>query len=105
MGFSHRAVTFERGRKPFFGETAAFVMEDSDAFVDLVHLASSLVDPKSEQPSADRLRTAIPAALAAMGNAPLEQIVAFVKSARAAGVRFSGSDEDVAISIKERANH
>ena len=79
--------------------------KDSDAFVDLVHLASSLVDPKSTQPAQDRLRSAIPAALQAMANAPLAQIVEFVRSARAAGVRFDGTDEEVAASIKERGSH
>ncbi|HEV7178296.1 MAG TPA: hypothetical protein VGN11_00380 [Candidatus Baltobacteraceae bacterium] len=78
-------------------------MSESDAFVDLVHLASSLVDPKAEHAPEDRLRTALPAALAAMGNAPFEEIVEFVKSARAAGMRLAGSDEDVARSIQRRA--
>ncbi len=74
---------------------------DSDAFVDLMHFASSVVDPKSVESPRDRLATAIPAALAAMGKAPLEQIVEFVRSARAAGVRFQGTDEEVARTIKE----
>ena len=79
-------------------------MSESDAFVDLVHLASSLVDPKSEHSTEDRLRTALPAALVAMGNAPFEQIVEFVRSARAAGMRLNGTDEDVARSIQARAH-
>ena len=79
--------------------------KDSDAFVDLVHLASSLVDPKSSQPAAERLRSAIPAALQAMAHAPLPQIVEFVRSARAAGMRFEGTDEEVAESIKDRSSH
>lgn len=80
-------------------------MSDSDAFVDLVHLASSLVDPKSERDTAARLRSALPAALQAMGNAPFQQIVEFVRSARAAGMRFNGTDEEVARSIQQRAQH
>jgi len=78
-------------------------MSDSDAFVDLVHLASSLADPKMQQDPEARLRTALPAALEAMGNAPLEQIIEFVRSARAAGMRFEGSDETVARAIQQRA--
>jgi hypothetical protein len=78
-------------------------VSESDAFVDLVHLASSLVDPKAEHAPEDRLRTALPEALAAMGNAPLEQIVEFVRSARAAGVRFQGTDEEVASRLQARA--
>ncbi|MEO9170889.1 MAG: hypothetical protein ABI282_01470 [Candidatus Baltobacteraceae bacterium] len=78
-------------------------MQDSDAFVDLVHLASSLSDPKSEQPANDRLRAALPAALSAMAGAPLDQIVEFVRSARAAGMRLRGSDEEVAASIQRLA--
>ncbi len=78
-------------------------MSDSDAFIDLVHLASSLVDPRGEHDSGDRLRTALPAALGAIGNAPLEQVVEFVRSARAAGVRFKGTDEEVARALKARA--
>lgn len=77
-------------------------MSDSDAFVDLVHLASSLVDPKAEHPTEARLRTALPAALSAMANAPFDQIVEFVRSARAAGMRFNGTDEEVARSIQSR---
>ncbi|MDP9025866.1 MAG: hypothetical protein M3N13_10890 [Candidatus Eremiobacteraeota bacterium] len=91
------------GRRANFAEVER-EMKDSDAFVDLVHLASALVDPKSTQRPEERLRTALPAALSAMANAPLEQIVEFVRSARAAGMRFSGTDEDVALSIKKRAN-
>ncbi len=79
-------------------------MSDSDAFVDLVHLASSLTDPKAERPAEERLRSAVPAALSAMGNAPIEQIVEFVRSARAAGMRFNGTDEEVALAIRRRAN-
>ncbi len=78
-------------------------MSDSDAFVDLVHLASSLTDPKSERPAEERLRSAVPAALSAMGNAPIEQIVEFVRSARAAGMRLNGTDEEVALAIQRRA--
>ena len=78
-------------------------MSDSDNFVDLVHLASSLIDPKSEHDPEARLRTALPAALQAMGNAPIEQIIEFVHSARAAGMRFAGSDEEVARAIQQRA--
>ena len=78
-------------------------MSDSDAFIDLVHLASSLVDPKSEHDAGDRLRASLPAALAAIGNAPLEQVIEFVRSARAAGVRFKGTDEEVARALQARA--
>lgn len=78
-------------------------MEDSDEFLDLLHLASSLVDPKSGQAASDRLRAAMPAALNAMANAPIDQIVEFLRSARAAGVRFVGSDEGVAAAIKRRS--
>ena len=77
-------------------------MKNSDAFVDLVHLAASLVDPRGEADSGDRLRTALPAALGAIGNAPIEQVIEFVKSARAAGVRFKGTDEEVAQALKAR---
>ena len=78
-------------------------MSDNSSFVDLVHLASSLVDPKSEHDPEARLRTALPAALEAMGNAPLEQIIEFVRSARAAGMRFAAGDEEVARAIQQRA--
>lgn len=74
----------------------------SEEFVDLLHLASSLVDPKSEHPAPDRLRTALPAALAALRDAPHEQVVAWVRSARSAGVRFEGSDDQVARRIRKR---
>ena len=78
-------------------------MSDSDSFIDLVHLASSLVDPKGEHETGDRMRTALPAALGAIGNAPFDQIVEFVRGARAAGVRFKGTDEEVARALQRRA--
>lgn len=78
-------------------------MSDSDAFIDLVHLAASLTDPKGERANDARLRSAVPAALGAIGNAPLEEVVEFVRGARAAGVRFKGTDEEVAQALKRRA--
>ena len=75
---------------------------DGEEFVDLLHLASALVDPKSEQPHGERLRSALPAALAALKDASHDQVVAWVQSARAAGLRFEGSDDEVARRIRKR---
>ncbi len=77
-------------------------MTESDDFVDLVHLSASLIDPKQEHPAEDRLRTAVPAALLAIGHAPLERIIEFVRSARAAGLQFRGTDEEIARAIQAR---
>lgn len=73
---------------------------DSEEFVDLLHLASALIDPKGQRPHAERLRDALPAALAALRDAPHEQVVTWVRSARAAGLRFEGSDDEVARRIR-----